>query len=192
MVNPGSIVEPPTTHSLTLHKNNDSYRHTLKMKNLSLKSKILGLSAISFSVVATLIIIPNGIYIPDNIPFEQSPAFFPTLLSLAIGVIGFTILALKESPIDEVGGDNTNLKDFAAIVLLFGLYYLLIETIGLLLASIFILYGFMKMFGAEGQIKTSVVAILIPVSLAFFFETFDVNFPLGIVTEWAIEGFGWD
>jgi len=157
------------------------------MKKLSLKSKIIGISTIFFSTIAVLIIIPNGIYVPENVSFDKSPAFFPTLLSLGVGVLGLCILILKE---DAFNKDDTNLKDFAAIISLFVFYYILINLIGILLASIFILYGFMKMFGAEGRLKLSAIAVFIPVPLVFFFETFDVNFPLGIVTEWILERFG--
>ena len=136
-----------------------------------------------------IIIIPRSIYVPEDTPFVQSPAFFPILLSLAVVVLGLIIVGFKENVLDAGGNEDSNSKDFAAIISLFVLYYLLINSIGFLLASIFILYGFMKMFGAKGRLKITVVAIFIPISLFYFFEAVDVNFPLGIVTEWTIQRF---
>jgi len=161
------------------------------MRNLTTNSKILGFFAIIFSIGLLLIGIPTGIYVPESTPLVESPSFFPTLLSVALGVLGLCILILKENVLEEGLNNKFKTRELVTIVLLFVVYYSLINLIGILLASVFVLYGFMKMFGVKGQIKPSLVATLIPILLVVFFEAFDVNFPLGIVTEWVFEYFGW-
>jgi hypothetical protein len=153
---------------------------------------LIGCGTVIFSLIGFFIIIPAGVVVPDSdAPLALSPAFWPSLIMLILLVSGVSILLqlilshLKKRPVSFMQDEETPLIPDAWRLLLvipgLFIYYLLIDKLGILLSSVLLLIALMLLGGERRFWPISLVAILLPTLLYYFFTLIgNAMLPMGI------------
>jgi putative tricarboxylic transport membrane protein len=154
------------------------------MRRKKTKNIILGCTTLVFSAVVYFLLIPKGVYVPENIPqVIQSPAFFPVLVTLVIAFFGFLLMVMRDDAHHDAEADQWKYKDLGFVLLLFISYYILLHLLGFLFSSIAVLFFFMIAFGARNWKTVIGTSVLVPVILYYFFKNIQVNFPSGVIID---------
>lgn len=155
---------------------------------------IAGLVLLAFGVLGVAVLIPLGVDEPGRLQFAAlSPSYWPRIICIALALFGVGIVAsiLLKTRSGEAGdgagdavvdaADATPLRALAAIVLLFVLYMVL-ETLGFVLAGTLALAAFMVLAGERRLTIVASVAVGVPLLLYLFFtKAAQVPIPAGVL-----------
>jgi len=143
----------------------------------------------AFGAVVLLVLIPFGIVVPENIPARAiTPAFWPKVIGWTLIAFGLltalegTLTRSKEASFDP-SHHSDGLRGLRRILLSFILLYALtgaINWIGLPIACGIVILVFGALFRERRPWLLLVIAILIPLTLYYFFtEVAGVPIPMG-------------
>ncbi|MFX0199491.1 MAG: tripartite tricarboxylate transporter TctB family protein [Candidatus Hodarchaeota archaeon] len=147
---------------------------------------ILAVLLIFFSVLIYWIIIPDQVNTPLHLPSEfLSPAFAPRVFTIALGLLAFILLLNTISRIRRYsrngskppGNEKVDMESLlkreslvVAILTICCVFTFSIEYFGMLIPSILLLGGMMAYFGHRNWISITIIMILFPLILYFFFH----------------------
>lgn len=145
----------------------------------------------AFGLVGLLYLVPTWVKSPPNIQVRAlSPTFWPTILFWGLtvfgGFISLSALLAKEDAVapderpQEDGEEGFHLKSVlrtvAAMTVLL-VYYLTVDWLGLVLASILAAGALALLAGERRYVAVAIVAVGVPIFLYYFF-TIVANTPL--------------
>jgi hypothetical protein len=146
---------------------------------------------IAFALLALLFLVPVGVHDPGNINvMALGPAFWPTIISAFLLVMGVLIVvqawlrARALSSEDDVArpGAGFALWRWVGSLVLLGAYFLALDWLGMVLASIIVLILFMLLGGERRPVLIVVLSLALPLLLfAFFRYVANVVIPLGVL-----------
>ena len=152
------------------------------MRIKKIKDFGLGLFVCLFSLILCFLIIPSQVHVPKA--FErgvsaQSPAFFPTVISVSMFLLGCVIIAHSLARKEAIGDENFLEHRFTrqGILIIFSLliYFVLLGTVGFYIGSGLILVLLVWFFGERRWRLTFFVIGFFLLGIYFFFEkTMDV------------------
>jgi putative tricarboxylic transport membrane protein len=151
------------------------------------KDFYLGLILLAFALILLLWLTPT--YVSG--PLVQShlklrPNTFPNLIAYVLAFLA--ILLIYNSPRSSKDGTRIEDKRFSwfiifCLIILFA-YYLGVQVIGMLPASIVIMFVLMRLYGLKSWVLSIIIAVILPCILFFFFEKVaQVPIPRGIFFE---------
>jgi hypothetical protein len=159
---------------------------------------ILGGVLIVTMVLMLTVVVPLGVQLPKSTPITAiRPDFWVKIIVWSTLLLGVFILfqglhKAKTGPRKDRADDSqSDLVDHkalikrsagvvAAIILLF-LYYFLIQWLGMVVASILVMFAFSMLYGERRFLIIIPLSVLIPVGLYYFFlKVASVMVPLGI------------
>lgn len=134
-----------------------------------------------------LVVIPNQIRTPASIAnIVMSPAFWPAAIAVLAIVLGLALAAkafITGSADDDGESSPTTWRSLASIGIMIG-YYLLLEPLGIVLASVIAMPALSALFGERRVVMLAPIALLLPVGLYFFFtEVAHIPMPLGPLSD---------
>ncbi|HEX2018165.1 MAG TPA: tripartite tricarboxylate transporter TctB family protein [Aurantimonas sp.] len=146
---------------------------------------VFSLFVVCLGLFLQFVAIPYGIVTPSSMrSILLSPAFWPTILAVALIVAGglLAIAQMRRNPLDE--GDEfeqfgaREVFRIAGFLLLAALYFEAIEWVGMVWASVLAFAGFVFLTGAPNKVAGLVAAVLLPILLfLFFYHVAGVNIP---------------
>ena len=149
------------------------------------KDFYLGLMVLAFAGLLSFWLIPYYVTRPSSSPLPgKDPTVFPYCIAFALALIG-AILAYNSprtsKDITRAEDKGFSLSIISCIFLLFG-YYLAVLVIGMLPASMVVLFALIKMFGFRRWFLSLLFAIVFAFILFLFFERIaQVPIPRGIL-----------
>ncbi len=149
----------------------------------------LGVGIIAFACLGYFVVIPYGIDSPNSVPFlALAPAFWPNIIMGLLAFLGLVLLiqgisaaraSAGSGPRDGQVGARPVLA-LVAMALLF-VYYLALQKLGFVAASMLILPVYMLLAGVRNYLLIALLSLGLPTGLYFFFTTVaKVALPLGV------------
>ncbi|MCB2055262.1 MAG: tripartite tricarboxylate transporter TctB family protein [Geminicoccaceae bacterium] len=152
----------------------------------------LGLGVAAFGAALVLLIIPQGVVVPKGVRSAVlSPSFWPYAIAgfLLLGGILLAVQSrLASAGAPDVEGDEGEEERqaepwlrLAASVVLLSLYYLAVQPLGMVVASMLAVLAFGTLAGATRRpIWLVVTALVLPLLLyGFFYEVASLPVPTG-------------
>lgn len=134
-------------------------------------------------------VIPDQIRTPGSVTnVVMSPAFWPRVIAILAIVLGLalaakSLLSKAEGAADDPDSSPTTWRSLTAIGIMIG-YYLLLEPLGIVLASVIAIPALSALFGERRVVVMAPLAILLPVGLYLFFtEVASIPMPLGPLSD---------
>jgi len=143
-------------------------RSRLNRTNLYLAS---GLAV--FALALGLWLIPGFVSSFTTGKHGLSPRFFPYLVAAALGLLSLSLLIKNIRPNQETGSrveDKRVTGSTLLCILLFFLYFIIIDWIGLVPASFLALIALMRLYGFRNWLWVFIFSVVLVVLLFFFFE----------------------
>ena len=152
---------------------------------------ILGITLFVLALLAIFVIIPAGIDSPGEVNIRAlAPDFWPNIVMTFMAIIGL-IIAIQA----YATGKKTNQKiptgtrywRAVSAIILFFIYYWLLQTLGFVVASCIALLAFCLLAGERRLYYVIPLAVLLPLLLFYFFtHVAAVAIPLGISEDWPL------
>ncbi|MGI9301782.1 MAG: tripartite tricarboxylate transporter TctB family protein [Gammaproteobacteria bacterium] len=158
----------------------------------------LGAFIIVVSLAMLFVVIPAGVDSPAEVPIlALAPSFWPNVVVIFLGVVGFIILvqgftsrrAVKTPDADSATANRlpfspATARVAVAVALLFA-YYWLLKLSGFVAASVAAIVAFTLLSGERRYWIFVPVAVLLPVTLYYFFsKVANIYLPLGVLEGW--------
>lgn len=170
-------------------------RQTPRAENMKRhQDLIIGLIVMTLAIAGLAWLIPAGVQVPARLNSPLlSPDFWPRILAgllLAMGLL-ISIMALRnrqqppteDASLTPITAQSRN-KGIAFVIGLF-VYYLAILWLGIVLASVLALIGFMLLGGQRRWWPMLLTAVLLPVLVyTFFVHIARIPMPLGLFEQW--------
>ena len=152
---------------------------------------VFGLFMILLSGVFFVWVIPASVNVPGSIEAAPlSPAFLPYILTTLIGVMGLICvlqaqfgrgIPKEDSELSFVARSNWYVR-FAMLMVIFALFYMLPDVIGMLLVSIIAMSILVFIGGERNLMQGLLVSILLPFAIWLFFtRVAQVPLPEGLL-----------
>ena len=146
---------------------------------------VLSASVVLFGLFLWFVAVPHGIVTPSSMrSILLSPAFWPTILAIALTASGILLaFAQMRRRSEDMGEDvepfaRSETMRLVGFVALAALYFEAISWIGMVLASVRAFALFVFLTGAPNKIIGLVAALVLPILLfAFFYHVAGVNIP---------------
>lgn len=145
---------------------------------LRLHSSIwLGAGMLVFALFLIEFLIPTWVISPSNVrKIVLSPDFWPYIVAALLGLGGIVLLIqyyfvtrpqkIPEEHEDVTGG---NMR-IALVAVLMAVYYVLLTSLGMVLASVLAYVAFMVVIGLPRKIAAAIIAVALPLLLYGFFD----------------------
>lgn len=158
-----------------------------------MRNLVFGSALALFAILLWTVLIPFGVTVPRGATnIYLAPDFWIRIIAATMFVIGVLLAVsgwrLRHAAGDDEGevvraaGDPLRYARLGAGILLFLVYYLAIDPLGIVLSSALALFA-ASLFYGERRLHISVpLAVLLPVGLYFFFlKVALIPMPLGIL-----------
>lgn len=145
---------------------------------LRLHSSIwLGTGMLAFAFFLIEFLIPTWVITPGNVrKIVLSPDFWPYIVAAFLGLGGAILLAqyyFITRPLkipedhEDVPGGNTRI---VLVAIIMAVYYLLLQYIGMILASVLAYVAFIVVIGLPRKVAAAIIAVVLPLLLYGFFN----------------------
>ncbi|MBB3995160.1 hypothetical protein GGR95_002811 [Sulfitobacter undariae] len=162
--------------------------------NINRGPLLRGVAIVVFFAFVALVLIPAYVPRPAFIPgFAPPPDMWPRTVSITGIVLGLVVIVgaltgrvAPQDPIDTDGGSSkTHLMRFAAVVLCFAGFIVLVPYIGFLLSTALLTGAAIYLAGERRHwILALAISLLGPVLLiSFFSSVLGTQFPMGALTK---------
>lgn len=145
----------------------------------------VGLGTAALFAYILLAVIPEQIRTPGSISsVVMSPAFWPSVTAglaivLGLALAAKSLFAPSDGNTDDGESSPTTWHSITAIAIMIG-YYLILEPLGIVLASVLVLPTLSLLFGERRVTLLAPVALLLPAGLYLFFtDVASIPLPLG-------------
>ena len=139
-----------------------------------------------FWLLFSAFILKEGSRIPFGTLSRPMPGFFPLILGIILGILSFILLG--KSLLKGKGEESrifSGRKGWNRVVLTLGMllaYYLLLESIGFLLAAFFLVFVLIKFIEPHPWFHSAWVSTLISIGAYFLFQVvLKANLPQGMM-----------
>ncbi len=166
------------------------------MKTIHRSDLGVGIGLVALSLILYFVLIPRGISEPSKLSsIAMSPRFWPSVIASMLGLAGLVVIVQQLTSRSQLGvatqatpeeheastGAKTRwIKAIACMVWSF-VYYAAIPYVGVVAASVATLLFLTWMGGERRIVLMSLLAVLLPSLLYYFFNyVANVSLPLGI------------
>jgi putative tricarboxylic transport membrane protein len=151
------------------------------------RNRITGIFIFVFGLLIYFVLIPYGIKVPKNIAYvTTSPAFWPSIISVVIIIMGALLIIQEKNNITGSDAEiptpwKTRAPRLLIIALMLFGFYSLIETLGMVVPSIVLIFSLMIFSGHRRWRLMAPLSFFIPIILyTFFVYIANIPIPLGI------------
>ncbi len=137
----------------------------------------LGVGMVAFALFLIEFLIPTWVITPSNVrKLVLSPDFWPYIVAGLLG-IGGAILLLQyyfvtrpqQIPEEHENVPGGNMRIILVAVLMV-VYYILLQYLGMVLASVLAYVAFIAVIGLPRKISAAIIAVALPLLLYAFFD----------------------
>ncbi len=157
---------------------------------------------VAFACLALFVLIPVGVEDPGSIDvLALGPAFWPSVVCVFMALMGAVLVVqgvlrhrAGRAPAEAGGEEGRSFADAAAgfalgrwcgALALLAAFYLLLEPLGMILASMLVMAALMGLGGERRSALLAVLAVGLPFALFVFFRyVANVVIPLGVLEPW--------
>ena len=145
---------------------------------LSRRAELLvGLGVMGLAALVLWVLIPGHITIPRRVPIAAlSPAFWPNVIGWTMLLCGALLTAratFAPPPPDTIADDlsitRPEVLRMAALAIVLGTAYVALPVVGMTWTCMIVYFLLVLMTGARRPIWGTLIAILLPLALYFFF-----------------------
>lgn len=143
-----------------------------------------------FWLILSGLILKEARHIPFGTLSHPRPGFFPLILGILLGILSIILLGKSLLKGEKEGGrflsDRKGLERVGLTVGTILVYYLVLESIGFLLAAFFLVFVLIKFIEPQRWIYSTWISALVSLCAYLLFQVvLKANLPQGVMKGWG-------